>query len=69
MERGIPIIERIPDVPVYTAWDLGISDNGMMAISGFGLEHYVGWLNDRGYGGEDCTDWLPHDAAAHEGLN
>jgi hypothetical protein len=27
---------------------------------------YVGWLNDRGYGGPECTDWLPHDAAAHE---
>jgi hypothetical protein len=24
------------------------------------------WLNDRDYGGPECTDWLPHDAAAHE---
>ena len=72
------------DAPLYTAWDLGISANGMMAIwvfqvvagqirvldfyanSGFGLEHYVCWLNDRGYSPPECTDWLPHDASVHE---
>jgi phage terminase large subunit len=31
-EGRVTKVERVPDVAVYTAWDLGISDNGMMAI-------------------------------------
>ena len=66
-EGRVTKVQRADGVPVYTAWDLGISANGMMAIwvfqvihgqirvldvywnSGYGLEHYVKWLNDRGY--------------------
>lgn len=76
--------EREKDVPLYTAWDLGISDSGMMALwvfqvvsgqirvldcyfnSGYGLEHYVRWLNDHGYAGQDVTDYVPHDAKVRE---
>jgi phage terminase large subunit len=32
--------------------------------AGFGFDHYVKWLNDRGWG--ERTDWVPHDAKARE---
>jgi len=31
-EGRVTKVERVPDVPVYTAWDLGISDNGRAAL-------------------------------------
>ena len=73
---------REPSAPVNCSWDLGISNNGLMALwvfqvvlgqirvldqysnAGFGLEHYVKWLNDRGWA--DRTDWVPHDARVRE---
>ena len=73
---------REPAAPVNCSWDLGISDNGLMALwvfqvvmgqirvldhysnAGFGLEHYVKWLNDRGWA--ERTDWVPHDAKVRE---
>ena len=68
-----------PDLPVQTAWDIGVDD--AMAIwcfqvypdhiavvdyyegHGMGFDHYCSWLDDRGYHG---TDWMPHDAKVHE---
>lgn len=67
------------DLPVNTAWDIGIDD--AMAVwcfqvyhdhidvvdyyenSGFGFDHYCAWLDDRGYHG---NDWVPHDAKVRE---
>jgi phage terminase large subunit len=67
------------DLPVHTAWDLGVDD--AMAIwcfqlyldhidivdyyegHGQGLDHYADWLDQRGYHG---TDWVPHDAKFRE---
>ena len=64
-----------PDLPVHTAWDIGVDD--AMAIWCFqvypdhldivdyfeGLDHYCGWLDERGYHG---TDWFPPDAKVRE---
>lgn len=69
-----------PEIPVQTAWDLGVGDStaiwffqvlhgGVNVIdfyeaSGFGADHYVEVLNERPY----CygTDWVPHDARVRE---
>ena len=64
---------------VHTAWDLGVDDSMAIwcfqvgpgrinAIdyyenAGYGFDHYVGWLDERGYHG---TDWVPHDAKVRE---
>jgi phage terminase large subunit len=68
-----------PDLPVQTAWDIGVDD--AMAIwcfqvypdhldvvdcyegHGMGFDHYCQWLDARGYHG---TDWMPHDAKVRE---
>ena len=67
------------DLPVQTAWDIGVDD--AMAIwcfqvypdhidvvdyyegHGQGFDHYCAWLDERGYHG---TDWMPHDAKVRE---
>ena len=67
------------DLPVHTAWDIGVDD--AMAIwcfqvypdhldivdyyegHGQGFDHYCAWLDKRGYHG---TDWMPHDAKVRE---
>ena len=67
------------DLPVHTAWDIGVDD--AMAIwyfqvypdhldivdyyegHGQGFDHYCAWLDERGYHG---TDWMPHDAKFRE---
>jgi hypothetical protein len=67
------------DLPVQTAWDIGVDD--AMAIwcfqvypdhidvvdyyegHGMGFDHYCEWLDARGYHG---TDWMPHDAKVRE---
>jgi len=67
------------DLPVQTAWDIGVDD--AMAIwcfqvypdhldivdyyegHGQGFDHYCAWLDERGYHG---TDWVPHDAKMRE---
>src|ERR1700722_7877508 len=67
------------DLPVQTAWDIGVDD--AMAIwcfqvypdhldivdyyegHGQGFDHYCEWLDQRGYHG---TDWMPHDAKVRE---
>lgn len=69
-----------PILPVYTAWDLGISDstaiwffqvsrNELRVIdhyeaSGYGLPHYAAVLAARGYNYD--TEYLPHDAQARQ---
>jgi phage terminase large subunit len=67
------------DLPVQTAWDIGVDD--AMAIwcfqvypdhidvvdyyegHGMGFDHYCEWLDELGYHG---TDWMPHDAKVRE---
>jgi phage terminase large subunit len=67
------------DLPVNTAWDIGVDD--AMAIwcfqvypdhldivdyyenHGLGFDHYCDWLDDREYHG---IDWVPHDAKVRE---
>ena len=67
------------DLPVHTAWDIGVDD--AMAIwcfqvypdhldvvdyyegHGQGFDHYCAWLDERGYHG---SDWMPHDAKVRE---
>lgn len=72
-------IDVIPDQPVYIAWDIGVDDPmafwcfqvfpGRINVvdyyesTGYGFDHYVEWLNERGYSG---TDWVPHDAKKRE---
>lgn len=79
--RAVPYDKTIP---VYTAWDIGFSDDTAIwfyqvvrgevhvidyyAANGYGVDHYVKVLNERGYSyaklGEKPFLWLPHDAAA-----
>ena len=67
------------DLPVHTAWDIGVDD--AMAVwcfqtysdhldivdyyegHGQGFDHYCAWLDERGYHG---TDWYPHDVKVRE---
>ena len=70
------------DLPVQTAWDIGVDD--AMAIwcfqvypdhidvvdyyegHGLGFDHYCAWLDERGCHG---TDWMPHDAKVREAVH
>jgi phage terminase large subunit len=67
------------DLPVHSAWDLGVSDSTAIwcfqvngpelhivdyyEASGHGAEHYCEWLNAKKYRG---VDWVPHDARVRE---
>jgi phage terminase large subunit len=67
------------DLPVHSAWDLGVSDSTAIwcfqvngpelqivdyyEASGHGAEHYCEWLNEQRYRG---VDWVPHDARVRE---
>jgi phage terminase large subunit len=67
------------DMPVHTAWDLGIDDAtalwcfqvqpGRLHLvdyyenSQHAAQHYCEWLNERGYRG---TDFVPHDARVRD---
>lgn len=69
-------LERMPDRPVYSAWDLGMGDSTSIWIfqtavnevhvldhlesHGKTLEWYVKELRGRGW--KPAIDWLPHDA-------
>lgn len=69
-----------PDLPVHTAWDLGMSDStaiwffqvgaGQVRLidyyenHGQALPHYVSMLSTKPY--RYGTDWLPHDAKVRE---
>lgn len=73
-------VEINRDLPICTAWDLGVDDPTAIWVfqvepgrvnvidyyesSGYGLEHYVDWLNDNNY--RKCIDWVPHDARVRE---
>lgn len=68
-----------PDLPVQTAWDIGVSDAMSLWCfqvypdhvdvvdyyenSGLGFDHYCAWLDERGYHG---IDHVPHDAKVRE---
>jgi phage terminase large subunit len=78
-EGGICDVPANWDLPVQTAWDIGVDD--AMAIwcfqvypdhldivdyyegHGMGFDHYCEWLDAWGYHG---TDWMPHDAKVRE---
>ena len=78
-EGRITQVDVAKDMPVHTAWDLGIDDSTALwcfqvqpgrlhlvdyyEASGHGAAHYCEWLNERGYHG---TDWVPHDARVRE---
>lgn len=82
IERRGHMVEELyeRDLPVHTAWDLGISDStaiwffqvhaGEMRVidayenHGFGLDHYVGVLNAKPY--KYGQHWVPHDAKVRE---
>jgi phage terminase large subunit len=69
-----------PTLEVHTAWDLGLSDHTSIwfyqqtgfevrvidyyASNGFGLDHYAGVLQARGY--RYGSHYLPHDAEVRE---
>lgn len=79
-EKRITKVPYDPALPVYTGWDLGISDtttiwfaqlNGKsvqiidyLESSGAGLDYYVKEIKDRNYNYEEHL--LPHDAAARD---
>jgi phage terminase large subunit len=72
-------VDVAKDMPVHTAWDLGVDDAtaiwcfqmqpGRLHLvdyyenSQHGADHYCTWLNERGYHG---VDWVPHDARVRE---
>ena len=73
-------IRHEPDLPVHTAWDLGIGDSTAIWCfqiagqeirlidyyenHGQALGHYAGWLQSKPYRYE--IDWVPHDARVRE---
>jgi phage terminase large subunit len=76
----ITAVEPVPNVPVHTAWDLGMGDSTAIWFwqgagseirvidfyenSGFGLDHYAEVLQSRGY--QYGHDFVPHDAKVRE---
>jgi len=79
-EGRICAVEPDPDLPVHTAWDLGVGDStaiwffqvlhgGVNVIdfyqaSGHGAEHYADVLTARGY--TYGAHWIPHDGRVRE---
>jgi hypothetical protein len=69
-----------PELPVHTAWDLGVGDDtaiwlfqehfnqvrviGYYENRGYAVDHYVEWLNQTGY--VFGNDYVPHDARVRE---
>jgi len=78
----ITSVEYEPEIPVYTAWDLGIGDSmsiwlwqqtpeSIRVIDHYEnhsqpIPHYVKWLEAQPYAGNYSTDWVPHDARVRE---
>lgn len=72
-------LSRIPELPIYTAWDLGFGDSTAIWVfqivpgaihvldfienHGEKLEWYVKELNARGW--HAAADYVPHDAKVH----
>lgn len=68
-----------PELPVHTAWDLGVGDSTAIwcfqaafggprivdyyEAHGYAVDHYVEWLDQRGYHG---VDWAPQDIRVRE---
>lgn len=79
-EGRICQVDYDPDVPVQTAWDLGVGDStaiwffqvlpGRVNVidyyeaNGFGADHYVKHLDGKPY--RYSIDWVPHDAKVRE---
>ena len=79
-KRRICSVPVDPDLPVHTAWDLGIGDSTAIFFfqvsgneirvvdfyeaTGQGLPHYASVLKAKGYVYGD--DWVPHDAKVRE---
>jgi hypothetical protein len=75
-EGRIGEVRQSPYLPFHTAWDIGLDDPmaiwvyqvepGKLHVvdyyesSGYDFDHYVDWLEERGYRGG--IDWVPHDA-------
>ena len=73
-------LNRVPGWPIHTVWDIGMDDPMAIWVfqtgpgwihmidyyesSGHGFDHYVDWLNERGYKGGN--DYVPHDAKQRE---
>jgi hypothetical protein len=78
-DKRITQVDVDPDLPVHSAWDLGMDDSTAIwcfqingpelrivdyyEASGHGAEHYASWLNQNKYRG---VDWVPHDARVRE---
>lgn len=76
----IKSVPHDPELPVHTAWDLGIGDSTAIwfwqasgpeihvidfyEAHGNGIEHYAKVLQSKPY--EYAHDWVPHDARARE---
>jgi hypothetical protein len=76
----ITAVEPDPDLPVNTAWDLGMGDSTSIwwwqvagreiriidhyENNGQSLEHYADVIAERGY--RRGKDWVPHDAKVRE---
>lgn len=72
-------VDVVHGLPVHVAWDIGVDDPmalwcfqvfpGRINVvdyyesAGYGFDHYVDWLTERGYNG---IDWVPHDAKQRE---
>lgn len=79
-EGRITDLSADPDLPVHTAWDLGVGDDtaiwlfqehfkqvrivGYYENRGYAVDHYVEWLNQTGY--KFGNDYVPHDARVRE---
>ena len=78
-EGRLGVLPVEPGLPVHCAWDLGVGDStaiwcfqasfgGPRVVDyyeahGYAVDHYVDWLDRRGYRG---TDWVPQDARVRE---
>lgn len=78
-EDRIGTVDLDPKRKIFIAWDIGVDDPMALWIyqlapgridvvdyyesSGFGFDHYVDWLKERGYAG---THHVPHDAKMRE---
>lgn len=78
-EGRIGAYPQVDGLPVHTAWDIGVGDDNVLwcfqihhgrprvincyAANGVGADHYVEWLEKRGYRG---FDFMPHDIKVKE---
>lgn len=83
LEHRIATVPYEPELPVHTAWDLGVGDSTAIwffqqlgpqvrvidyyEASGYAVDHYVEVLRERGY--QYGLDYVPHDARVREWTN